>query len=63
MKLPWISKRRVMEELDRLDRELWHARIEKLMFSHDGCPIEDGKVLSSSIRQQIATMRQRIMNH
>lgn len=52
-----------MEELDRLDRELWHARIEKLMFSHDGCPIEDGKVLSSSIRQQIATMRQRIMNH
>ena len=46
-------KRIIAEELDALRSRLYDCRIEKLMFSHDGRPVEDGKLLLSSACEEI----------
>lgn len=68
MKFPFIrknkAKRIIAEELNLLLSRLYDCRIEKLMFSHDGCPVEDGKLLLSSaceeIERTLTTIKTRI---
>lgn len=57
MKFPFIRKKLarhiVAEELDILHDRLYDRNVEPLMFVHDGCPVMDGKVLLSTIREEI----------
>lgn len=68
MKFPFIRRskvsRIVTEELNVLRSRLYDGRIEILMFSDDGCPVEDGKLLLSNtcdeIERILTTIKTRI---
>ena len=68
MKFPFIrrskGRRIVTEQRDVHRSRLYDGRIEILMFSDDGCPVEDGKLLLSStcdeIERILTTIKTRI---